>query len=140
MPNYSVRSESRLLQCSPKIQLVFRNVIKVVDNTILTGHRTEFVQNKKFYAKPQQSKVKWPNGKHNSIPSQAIDAAPWPIPENWGENHWKDKVKFYQFASIVMYEAEKLGIALRWGGDWDGDGNYKDQTFDDLVHFEELNP
>ena len=29
-----------------------------------------------------------------------------------------------------------MGIDLRWGGDWDRDTEVRDNTFDDLVHFE----
>ena len=29
-----------------------------------------------------------------------------------------------------------MGIKLRWGGDWDGDWQTRDNTFDDLPHFE----
>jgi hypothetical protein len=28
------------------------------------------------------------------------------------------------------------GIIIRWGGDWDRDGDVLDQDFDDLFHFE----
>ena len=29
-----------------------------------------------------------------------------------------------------------MGYKLRWGGDWDRDGETKDNNFDDLVHIE----
>jgi hypothetical protein len=29
-------------------------------------------------------------------------------------------------------------VRVRWGGDWDGDFETKDNKFDDLVHFEIL--
>jgi peptidoglycan L-alanyl-D-glutamate endopeptidase CwlK len=29
-----------------------------------------------------------------------------------------------------------MGIAVRWGGDWDHDGKSKDEQFLDLGHFE----
>jgi len=29
-----------------------------------------------------------------------------------------------------------MGVDLRWGGDWDGDTEVRDNGFDDLVHFE----
>ena len=37
---------------------------------------------------------------------------------------------------MIEYEAAKQGIEIRTGMDWDGDGDYRDQTFDDLVHVE----
>jgi peptidoglycan L-alanyl-D-glutamate endopeptidase CwlK len=134
MPKYSNRSTDRLFTCDSRIQKIFRKVILTQDCTILEGYRGQKVQDKHF--KEGRSKVKWPNGKHNKRPSEAIDAVPYPIPKNWGADHWKDKVKFYEFAAIVRYEAAQMGIKIRWGGDWDGDGDYRDQTFDDLAHFE----
>jgi peptidoglycan L-alanyl-D-glutamate endopeptidase CwlK len=32
--------------------------------------------------------------------------------------------------------AAELGVSLRWGGDWDGDGSRRDHSFIDLPHFE----
>jgi peptidoglycan L-alanyl-D-glutamate endopeptidase CwlK len=32
--------------------------------------------------------------------------------------------------------AAKMGIKIRWGGDWDRDEELHDQTFFDLPHFE----
>jgi peptidoglycan LD-endopeptidase CwlK len=134
MPSFSHKSADRLFTCDRQIQKLFNAVIVHRDCSILEGHRGQIDQDN-FFALGK-SKVKWPDGKHNSMPSEAIDAAPYPIPPNWGADHWKDMVIFYEFAAIVRYEAAKLGIKIRWGGDWDGDGDYKDQTFDDLVHFE----
>lgn len=134
MPQFSAKSERKLLECDHQIQKLFRAVVIHQDCTVLTGYRGQMEQDEFFRTK--RSKVKWPDGKHNSRPSKAIDIAPYPIPHKWGEEHWKDMVKFYEFAAIVRYEAKRLGIKIRWGGDWDGDGDYRDQKFDDLVHFE----
>lgn len=37
-----------------------------------------------------------------------------------------------------MGTADQIGLTgrIRWGGDWDRDHDVKDQTFNDLVHFE----
>ncbi len=34
--------------------------------------------------------------------------------------------------------ASQMGTPLRWGGDWDGDTELRDQKFVDLPHFEVL--
>ena len=44
--------------------------------------------------------------------------------------------RHYYFGGYVLATAEKLGLKVRWGGDWDGDRETKDQTVNDLVHFE----
>lgn len=35
-----------------------------------------------------------------------------------------------------MGVATMMGVKIRWGGDWDLDTDLKDNTFDDLPHFE----
>jgi hypothetical protein len=126
MYRYSKRSKDKLATCDQRLQEVFNEVINYVDNTILTGHRTKEEQDKLY---PKYSKVKWPNSKHNSLPSKAIDVAPYPI-------DWKDTERFALFAGFVKGIATSKGIELRWGGDWDSDYEVKDNSFNDLVHFE----
>ncbi len=41
-------------------------------------------------------------------------------------------------AGVMFSCAAELGEKIRWGGDWDSDGNLGDQTFNDLYHFEIL--
>ena len=136
MPKFNDKSAKNLSTCSVRLRVLFERVIQGADCTVLQGHRGKKDQDD-FFARGV-SKVEWPNSKHNSTPSKAIDVAPWPIPKNWGADNVKELVKFYEFAGIVKYEARRMGIKIRWGGDWDGDGDYTDQKFDDLVHFEEI--
>jgi peptidoglycan L-alanyl-D-glutamate endopeptidase CwlK len=43
----------------------------------------------------------------------------------------------YQAIGVAMLQAGKdLGVPIRWGADWDGDGQHTDHTFLDWVHFE----
>jgi len=37
-----------------------------------------------------------------------------------------------------MRIAEEMGVAIRYGGDWDGDKKTADQRFNDLPHWEIL--
>ena len=82
-----------------------------------------------MYYDQGKSKLKFPSGKHNSLPSTAVDIAPYPIV-------WSDHDKFRALANRVIGIGLALGIKLRWGGDWDGDLSFKDQTFHDLPHLE----
>ncbi|MEM6683544.1 MAG: M15 family peptidase [Pseudomonadota bacterium] len=127
MPQFSQRSLDRLATCHADLQAVFHAVIRQVDCTILEGHRTKQGQDAAFAA--GKSKLRWPDGKHNTLPSRAVDAAPWPI-------DWQDRDRFHLFGGIVLGIAHSQGVALRWGGDWDGDFVLRDNRFDDLVHFE----
>ena len=130
MPRYSNRSAIKLAECDERIQKVFNTVIETVDNTILVGHRNESDQEEMY--ETGRSQLQWPNSMHNSLPSKAVDVAPYPI-------DWNDRERFTLFAGYVLGVAENMGIKLRWGGDWDRDFKTSDNSFDDLVHFELLN-
>lgn len=125
--HYSHKSNQNLNQCHPLIQQVFNRVIQVCNCTIITGHRGKIEQNEMY--RTGKSQLQWPDGKHNTLPSLAIDAAPYPI-------DWKDRERATLFAGLVMGIATEMGIELRWGGDWDSDWQVKDNNFDDLWHFE----
>ena len=135
MPRYSEASKSRLAECDKRWGKILNKVIKYYDCTILTGHRNKKDQDAAYNAIPQRSKLQWPNSKHNTKPSLAVDVAPYPIPYEWGED-WRDRVKFYELKAIIFYVASKQGVKVRFGGDWDMDNDYKDNKFNDLVHFE----
>ncbi len=129
MPEFSARSRRNLETCHPDLQELFNRVVEDFDCTITEGHRDEATQNFYFDAKPQVTKVKWPDSKHNKIPSMAVDVVPYPV-------DYKDRDRFHLFAGFVLGIASILGIRLRWGGDWNGDTEVADNTFDDLPHYE----
>ena len=132
MPKFGQRSASNLATAHPDLQRLFNEVIKTYDCTILCGYRNEEDQNKAYHE--GRSKIKYPNGKHNKQPSEAVDVAPW-----FAEKpniRWEDKEKFYHFAGYVQAVADQLNIKIRWGGNWDSDDELHDQTFFDLPHFE----
>jgi len=131
MPAFSPRSRSRLETCHPALVALFQRVVQHFDCTILEGHRGQAAQDEAF--EKGRSKVRWPSGKHNSHPSLAVDVAPYPI-------DWRDIRRFDHFAGFVKGVATSLGLTVRWGGDWDSDTDLSDQRFNDLVHFEVLNP
>lgn len=133
MPIFGTRSKEQLATCDEKLQKVAHAVIKIMDFTVLEGHRNKEKQDEAV--KKGFSKVKWPTGKHNKTPSLAMDLAPYPIDFS---NRAKAIARFYLLAGVVMATAHELGIKLRWGGDWDGDWDLFDQKFDDLGHFELL--
>lgn len=133
MPKFGTSSKRRLAECDDRLQELLNRIVKRFDCTVLTGHRDKQTQEAMYVT--GRSKVRWPKSKHNSTPSMAVDVAPWPIPKDWGKD-WKDRVKFYELKALIFYEAKDLGVKIRFGGDWDQDGDYSDNNFDDLVHFE----
>tara|TARA_R100001594_G_C3886449_1_gene227318 strand:+ start:56 stop:448 length:393 start_codon:yes stop_codon:yes gene_type:complete len=127
MPRYSNKSKERLASCDERLQDVFNEVIKYVDCSILEGHRSKERQNKLY--DENRTKVKYPNGRHNSSPSKAVDVTPYPV-------DWEDRERQTLFAGFVLGLARNMGIRLRWGGDWDMDFQVMDNRFDDFPHFE----
>ncbi len=124
---YSKTSRERLDSCHPKLQQLFDSLIKDYDVSIICGHRSKAKQDQAVAS--GASKTKFPNSKHNALPSLGVDAALYPI-------DWNDTGRHYMFVGIVKERARQLGIRIRCGADWDMDGHTDDQKFNDLVHFE----
>lgn len=129
---FGKRSLAELDTCHPDLQKIAHLAIvrTKVDFGILEGHRNKQKQDTAFHS--GASKVKFPNGKHNKTPSEAFDFG---IFIN-GKYEPNTTSYYYYVAGVLQSCASELGIQLRWGGDWDGDGNFKDQTFNDLGHIE----
>ena len=127
MPKFGKRSKNALSSCDERLIKVFDEVIKTVDCSVLEGHRGQSKQDK--YYEEGKSKVKYPSGRHNKLPSMAVDVAPYPI-------DWDDRERFHLFAGFVLGIAKSMGINLRWGGDWNQNWFVDDNKFDDFPHFE----
>lgn len=118
-------------ELEPDLQwLCDRLLHEVADISLICGHRNEEDQNRAFAT--LNSKVQWPNGRHNSSPSKAVDFQPYPYPAR--------KVKLWAALAYVAGRAVEIGkrrgLAVRWGGDWNSNGDLTDQAFDDLFHIE----
>ena len=127
MPKFSEASAAKLQTCDPRLQRVFYEVIKHYDCTIIEGYRGERDQNEAF--QNGNSKLRWPQSKHNQMPSLAVDVMPYPI-------DWKDLERLTLFAGFVLGTTKSLGITRRWGADWDSDWDLKEEKFRDYPHFE----
>ena len=49
---------------------------------------------------------------------------------------WNDIDKFNKIKDAMFQAAKELDVNLRWGADWDGDGNYREKVEYDSPHFE----
>ena len=127
MPKFGKKSLEKLSTCDKKLQVIFHEVIKTVDCSVLEGHRSKDRQNKLY--NEGKTKVKFPKGRHNSNPSNAVDVVPYPI-------DCDDRERFHLFAGFVLGIAKSKGINLRWGGDWNQNWFVDDNKFDDFPHFE----
>lgn len=129
----SRRSIDRLNTCEADLVRVVRRAEELApyDFTVLEGHRTRERQAQLFREGKTQIDGVNRLGMHNYQPSRAVDLAPYPV--SWdAADHWR----FDVLAGCMFAAAAELGVSLRWGGDWDGDGTRKDHSFIDLPHFE----
>jgi len=131
MPHFGRNSTKQLSECHPDLQYLFNEVIRHWNCSVITGHRGEQEQNRAF--REGRSKLKYPHSLHNKKPSRGADVIPWfPEPPHI---RWNDREAFYCFGGFVLGVAAKMGIKIRWGGDWDQDEELHDQSFFDLPHF-----
>jgi peptidoglycan L-alanyl-D-glutamate endopeptidase CwlK len=134
MATFGTESESKLKTLHPKLVLVMRSAIEVMDFKIIYTDRSVELQNELVNSGLSQKL----NSKHIIQAdgfSHAVDIAPfyaWKRPQI----DWKDTKAFYYLAGIVMGHAYELGVQLRYGGDWNHNNDLNDQSFFDLSHFE----
>ena len=116
MPKFGRRSRERLKGVDARLVNVLNEVVKNFDITVI-----------------EQGKSKTKFGKH--VLGKAVDISPYPI-------DWDARDDFHYLGGFVLGIASKLGVDVRWGGDWNASSMYrgkrttKDNNFDDLVHFE----
>jgi len=130
---WGARSLERLATCAPRLRVLMTVALEAddcpFDCTVIEGQRTLERQaelyaigrttpgSKVTNAKPGQSR-------HNSMPSEAVDVGPC---DARGQVLWNNKGKFDRWAEHVKATAERLNIAIRWGGDF---------SFYDGAHYE----
>jgi len=133
---FGKKSSEKINQLHNTLRLVARLALSwgIMDFAIIEGIRSKEKQNQ--YFAENKTKVQWPNGKHNVEGvwelSKAFDAVPCINGRiSWHKDHC------LVLSGIMLAAAKTLNVNLRWGGNWDMDGEpVTDQTFQDLVHFE----
>lgn len=143
-----IKNVNRLKGLSKPLKDILLEASKGIDFSILEGARSrerqiELISKGKSKINPLQV------DKAPHVIGNAVDIVPEPF-EGWGDFHPRaamyqinvlknaihERGRFYYLAGYINAVAYDFKIPLRWGGDWDGDGKFKDQVFDDLVHFE----
>lgn len=87
---------------------------ETMDLQVICSYRGEKAQNEAF-AKGA-SNCLFPNSKHNSLPSMAVDVVPFN--RNTKAIDWNDIAKFKVMGAHVLKCAKELGINVVWGGGW----------------------
>lgn len=140
MYKFSNKSKERLNTCHEDLRLIANIAIQrsQIDFGIAEGHRS--VERQYDLYKAGLSKIDGVNkrGKHNYKPSLAFDIYAWVN----GKSSYDQRYIIF-IAGVILAVAKELKeqgrieTELRWGGNWDGDGQIiNDQSFNDLVHFE----
>ena len=145
MYKFGNRSREQLMTCHDDIQKILIELIKVYDFSVLEGLRTTERQQMLF--KEGRSKLDGihklsKHQDHGDGVSHACDIMPYKRGTNAFSGDDKDEKRFYFMMGMVqaittrLLKEGQISHNVRFGLDWDGDETYKDQTFDDLPHFE----
>jgi hypothetical protein len=150
-------SRAELDTADSRLQRLARWVLIAKDHSVLKGHRQKAEQNAAFDS--GASKLRWPDGKHNGLPSKAIDVQTYPRPaplefggdpDKMSVRELRDEVKRLrrqfrdqplreeQISLLGIYKGVALAFAIpiRTGDDWNRDGELSDNGWDDLFHIE----
>lgn len=115
-------SEKQLATVDKRLERVARRALELSphDFVIVQGIRTveQSAQNIKngtsFLKNPESSK---------HVRGLALDFAPYIN----GKIDWNDLEKFWEIVAAFKQAGEELGVALRFGADWNNSGDYRDE-------------
>lgn len=153
---FSKRSTENLIAVHPRMVAIVTRANEILfakggpDFLVLEGIRTEARQQELYgmgrtpaqlraagvpprFANPKARAVTWTlNSAHRPKADglgRAVDLLPLPI-------DWNKKGPFQEVAKAMFQAAEELNSPIRWGADWDRDGNYGERGETDSPHFE----
>lgn len=156
MAKFGTKSNKIKKGLSLDLQLICNEAIKIIDFSLLEGHRTPERQFDLFKIGRELKDGKWivvgkvvtkidgkrKKGKHNLYPSKAVDVIMYH--KDKPHYHWNNEYEFGVLAGVFMTVADRLKkegkicCNLRFGSDWDGDSFFlSDQKFNDMPHIEE---
>ena len=144
MPQFGSVSKQHLATCHHDLQLILNEAIAncSVDFGISEGHRSIADQQK--YFKEGKSKVDGikVKGKHNHTPSLAADIYLWIKGKAvWNNESLSYVAGYIEATANHLYNIGTVDHLIRWGGNWNRDGEIlTDQSFDDRPHFELFKP
>ncbi len=137
MNKLSRNSKAKLCTCNNDIYRAVFFALQFMDVGVADGVRGR--KRQQILYNQGKSKVRYPDSKHNKTPSDAVDLVVYVegigyIDEVSAPNSYR---QYYGYlAGILRIYCYENGLNFKWGGDWDGDANFDDQTFNDLMHFE----
>ena len=132
--SFSKTSLDRLNTCHNDLKVVMFEVLKIIDITIATGHRTRDEQQRAYHN--GKSKLQYPHSKHNKIPSMAVDVYPYYNGRMMNGEQPYDKETLFYLAGIIygigdrLYRAGKITHKLRLGADFNQNNIIGDEWID----------
>jgi hypothetical protein len=150
-------SQDKIAQLDPRLQHVLNHYITFArhDSTIVEGRRTDeqcFINFGKGrtgaqclaggcpakYAQPGLAKVTWLGHalSSNHRGGKAVDLYPYPVSLVLGRPDAEWMPLFKDIAEDMKKAAGEVGVKIRWGADWDGDGKTHERGETDNPHFE----
>jgi peptidoglycan L-alanyl-D-glutamate endopeptidase CwlK len=138
MPAFGATSLKKLEGVDPRMVEVCKRAIQIStqDFLVLEGVRTPQRQ-AALYAQGRTlpgKQVTWTlKSNHFVNPKtgfgEAVDLCPYPV-------DWETPAKFDAISRAMFAAAAELGTPIRWGADWDRDGNPRERGESDSPHFE----
>lgn len=138
MYKLSSKSLDNLNGVHPKLVCVVHDVIAMqkMDFSVSEGLRS-LERQKELFTQGRSKTMASKHLKQDDDFGHAVDLYPYPI--NMVAVHSgkaQEIIRFGVLAGLMFAAAQKNGVQLRWGGDWNGDGQTLDHTFFDAPHFE----
>lgn len=130
MNKFGRKSQENLATIHPSLAGVIEKALFFIDIGVLEGKRTTETQEEYF----RSGKSKTMDSKHLEQEDGYSHAGDLGVYVN-GKLTWEPRY-YYFLAGIMKKIAHDSGVDIRWGGDWDKDLDFEDQSFNDLVHFE----
>jgi peptidoglycan L-alanyl-D-glutamate endopeptidase CwlK len=142
----SQRSLKTLVGVHPDLVRVIHRAIKITEVDFLVGCGVRTLATQRKYVREGKSKTM--NSRHllNNGYSHAVDLWMWKdggiswdtsgAEDRYTISNKDDYENYQEIGTSVIAAANELGIPIRWGADWDGDGQHTDHSFIDWVHQE----
>lgn len=142
MYKLSQRSWDNLMTCHPDLQKIGALAITLspVDFIITEGHRSIERQTELFNKGLSKIDGISKKGKHNYDPSMALDFCAYVKGKEklmWDKVHLTAIATAFHCAAEMLYAEGEITHKIRWGANWDRDGELLyDHTFQDMPHVE----
>ena len=130
-------SRARLAGVHPRLVAVVERAIQITgqDFTVLEGVRTQARQ-LELYAQGRTTPgpvVTWTKTSNHFKKADgyghAVDIAPFPI-------DWSNLARFDAVAKAMFQAGAELRVKIRWGADWNANGEPRERGESDSPHFE----